>query len=179
MARRGSRAESRRAPRNPGSSADVSPWDDASCRVSRTPRVGSSLLVRARVRMRRFSLDQQLARGADPRLDAELARRAKELCQPKLRRRLSEDIERAVEEASVPARLLTAAIPLNRRSVESCRPSLLALAHDLRSPGPVYARGVAQVRRLLIDGASPLYVSSDPYDLEEEVRRAKSALWLG
>jgi hypothetical protein len=132
--------------------------------------------VRFRARLRRFSLDEQLARGADPCSKPTLAQRARELCQPKLRRKLAENIERVVEDANLPSYWLIA--PLNRRGITECRPLLLGLAEDLRSTGPVYARGVALVQLLLMDGRSPIYAPSDPRQLEEEVRRARVALML-
>jgi hypothetical protein len=137
------------------------------------------LAVRARVWLRRFSLDQRLASGADPRSSPELARRAQELCQLRLRRQLSADIERTIEAASIPDRWLTAAIPISRRSITECRPLLLGLAQDLRCAGPLYARGIALVRLLLMDGGSPLYAPSEPCQLEEEIHRARSALLRG
>jgi hypothetical protein len=168
-----------RAPGDAGLPPDFPSWDDkgwpAGLLVPRR-RVRWPLFIRARVRLRRFALDKQLARGADPRSSAELARRAKELCEPKLRRRLSSDIERAIEDASAGPRYLTASIPLNRGSVRLCQDSLLGLAQDLRSPGPVYASGVALVRLMLLDGASPLYMPSDERELLEEVHRAHAAL---
>jgi hypothetical protein len=162
---------------------DVPRWLDRDSRGHSWPGgpgLGWPLSVRIRVRLRRFSLDQQLARGADPCSSLEVARRAEELCQPKLRRGLSADIERAVDAASVPPpRWLTAAIPMSRRSIKHCRPLLLEVAEELRSPGPVYARGIALVRLLLVDGYSPLYVPSEPQQLEEAVLRAHAALFLG
>jgi hypothetical protein len=166
---------------DPGASADLLAWLDRDSRGhswSGGPGLRWPLSVRTRVRLRRFSLDEQLARGADPSSSLELARRAAELCQPKLRRELSAEIERAVDAASIPARWPTAAVPVSSRSVTQSRPLLLELAEDLRCPGPLYARGVALVRLLLRDGGSPLYAPSEPWQLEEEVRRACAALLL-
>jgi len=140
------------------------------------PRIGWPLSVRVRVRLQRLSLDRQLARGADPCPSPALARRAHELCQLKLRRELATDIERAIEAANVPARQLTAAVPVDRRAISECRHLLLGLAEDLRCAGCVYARGVALVRVLLRDGGSPLYALSEPRELEEAIRRARAAL---
>ena len=179
MARRGSRDGASRVPRAP---LDVPPWDDQDWPKARWPcRRGDRwpLFVLARVRLRRFRLDEQLGGGADPCSSAELARRAKELCKVKLRRRLSSDIERVVDEARTGAHYLTGSVPLNRDSVRLCQDSLLGLAQDLTSPGPVYARGVALVRLMLMDGGSLLYATSEPRQLEEEVRRARAALRLG
>jgi hypothetical protein len=154
-------------------------WDSGLPSWPGGPGPGWPLSVRVRVRVRRFSLDRQLARGADP-CSLELARRAEELCRPKLRCALGADIERAVDAASVPPpRWLTAAIPLSRQSIKACRSLLLEVAEELRCSGPLYARGVALVRLLLVDGRSPLYAPSEPPRLEEEVRRARAALFLG
>jgi hypothetical protein len=132
--------------------------------------------VRLRVRVRRFSLDQQVARGADPRSNAALAERARELCRPELRRALAGELERVLEAAKLPGYWLVA--PLNRSAIAECRPLLLDLVQDLGSTGPVHARGVALVRLLLRDGRSPIYAPSPSPNLEEELRRARAALLL-
>jgi hypothetical protein len=167
---------------DPRAGADVLAWLDRDSRGHRWsggPGPRWPLWVRARVRLHRFSLDERLARGADPCSSLELARRAAELCQPKLRRELSADLERAVDAASIPARWPTAAVPVSPRAIAECRPLLLELAERLRCPGPVYARGVALVCLLLRDGGSPLYAPSEPRQLEGPVRRARAALLRG
>jgi hypothetical protein len=146
-------------------------------RALAAPRRRWPVVVRGRVRIHRFSLDGQLAGGADPCSSLALACRAQQLCQPTVRRELAREVEWVVEEARRPGYWRIA--PLNQRSITECRPLLLGVAQDLRCTGPVYARGVALVRLLLRDGRSPIYSPSGPRRLEVEVRRAAAALYLG
>jgi hypothetical protein len=134
-------------------------------------------MVRVRVRIRRFSLDGQLAGGADPCSSFALACRAQQLCQPTVRGELAREVEWVVEEACRPGYWRIA--PLNRRSITECRPLLLGVAQDLRSTDPLYARGIALVRLLLTDGRSPIYSASESHRLEEELGRAGAALYRG
>jgi Amino acid permease len=131
-----------------------------------------------RVRLGSFALDQALARGADPSASRRLARRAEQLRGPTMRHEVAGDIERVVEAAGKPVPPVSAAVPLNRRAIAQLRPLLLTLAADLREAEPVSPRGVAIVRQLLLDGYSPLYGSTDPGELEEELRRARAGLLL-
>jgi hypothetical protein len=155
-------------------------WTNQSLQTNRAlPAPGRRwpVVVRLRVRIRRFSLDGQLARGADPCSSLALACRAQQLCQPTLGRELAGEVEWVVEEARRPGYWRIAS--LNQPSITECRPLLLGVAQDLRCTGPVYARGVALVRLLLRDGRSPIYSLSEPRRLEGEVRRAAAALYLG
>jgi hypothetical protein len=46
----------------------------------------------------------------------------------------------------------------------------------LRSGAPIYCQGVARLRHLLSDGASPLYYPEHPGELSEEVEVIVAAL---
>ena len=50
------------------------------------------------------------------------------------------------------------------------------LAGVLRGPAPLYAAGIARVRRLLTDGTGPMYTSRDGIALERELRKARAAV---
>ena len=162
-----------------GGPLDVPSWADRGVRRRGRSRRAWPVAVRLLVRLRRTSLDRELALGADPCTNPQLACRAGELCRPGLRRRLGADVERAVDAVGVPAPLLTASIPLDRYSISACEPSLLGLAEDLRSDRPVYARGVALTRLLLTDGDSPIYAPSKPWRLAAAARSARAALTQG
>jgi hypothetical protein len=163
----------------PGGPLDVSSWAERDLRRSGRSSRAWPVSVRLLVRLRRTSLDRELAAGADPCTNLQLACRARELCRPSLRRRLGADLERAVDAARVPAPLLTASIPLDRYAISECERLLLVLAEDLRSDRPAYARGVALTRLLLTDGDSPLYAPSEPRRLEAAARSARAALFQG
>jgi hypothetical protein len=81
------------------------------------------------------------------------------------RRRYAEALERAVERAAQPRRTaFTAVVPVSREAAGPARDVLLDIAERLRRPRPVSDEGVAQVRRLLTDGAGPMYYAR-PGDL--------------
>jgi hypothetical protein len=108
-------------------------------------------------RLRARRLDVELARGADPEADAALALRAAILTTPRRRRTLAAALERIAASAgeSRPGWHASWA----RAEVAELQLELLALARRLLAPGPVAARGVAEVRLLLTDGARPLHTA--------------------
>jgi len=111
-------------------------------------------------------LDRDLADGADPRSEPQLAYRARRLTTRRSRDRIARGIERAVAEAERPWNGMRAAVPVQRRTVLGARPTLLALVRALRSPAPVAAQGVALALRLLTDGGGPLYGSDSRWIAE-------------
>jgi hypothetical protein len=69
--------------------------------------------------------------------------------------------------------------PTSREAVAESCDELGLLAARLLAPAPVEARGVAQVRLLLSDGAGPLYWARRPGELRRRVREAREALEPG
>jgi hypothetical protein len=134
------------------------------------------LLLRLRVWLRRWSLDQRLGQGDDPAGTAELALRAEQLTSRKQRDSIAAQIERIVEAAEEPASPLSSAAPLCRGEILAQRPLLLTLAEELRGSGSVRAQGVALARQLLVDGASPLYVPCAEGALDRAIDGARWSL---
>lgn len=126
----------------------------------------------ARLHARR--LDVELARGADPEADPALALRAAILTTPGRRRGLASALKRIAASAGEtrPGWHPSSA----RAAVAELEPELLALARRLVAPGPVAARGVAEVRLLLTDGARPLHAGRS--DLRSAVEDAARHLEL-
>jgi hypothetical protein len=85
------------------------------------------------------------------------ALRARRVRVARQQRRYAEGLENAVERAAGPRPVFSAAVPISRDAAGEARPVLLDLAERLRQPRPVRPEGVAQVRRLLTDGAGPMY----------------------
>lgn len=112
---------------------------------------------RLRARLYGWRLDGDLAAGADPASSPDLAARAAWLCRTRHRAQLAAGLERIVREANRPGRSLTASRPTHRPTIHAARPELLAVATVLRGPHDLHARGLALVRRLLVDDVSPLY----------------------
>ena len=92
------------------------------------------------------------------------------------RRRLAATIERCVDRAEHPRHGVSAAIPVTHEAAYDARDALLALARRLREPGYVDPDGVRTVRRLLVDGAGPMYAPQWPGELRRAATRGCEAL---
>ncbi len=112
--------------------------------------------VRALARLRAGSLDRRLAAGACPDAGALLAARAAQLTTPATRSELADCLDRLVDRAH--ERPSRARVRPSAAAVDACRAGLAETGGRLRGPEPVYARGVAMLRVLLIDGSGPVYV---------------------
>jgi hypothetical protein len=73
-------------------------------------------------------------------------------------------------------RLLPTATPIHRGAIRECRSELLELAARLYDSRPVTARGVLLVERLVHDGSSSLYGTTDAERLARETSIARRAL---
>jgi hypothetical protein len=140
-------------------------------------RLGSPWL-RARVWLNRQSLDRRLAHGESTLASPELARRGEQLASIRSRHSLAVGIRRVLGDAERPRRALSAAAPVQRRPILDARARLEQLAADLDAHEPVKLAGIARVRLLLTDGASPLYSPHPQGALDEAVAHAQAALVL-
>jgi hypothetical protein len=131
---------------------------------------------RLAARLRAWTLDTLLASGASPDANAALSLRARRLTSQPTRRQLARALHTTAREAARPAYRLGARIPICRRKVIDAQATLEELADHLLRPGPVDARGVAQVQLLLSDGSSPLYTGPQTDDLEQALQAAINAL---
>jgi hypothetical protein len=131
-------------------------------------------------------LDRELAEGTSPEASARLAARAARLTSTEFRRDLAMSLRRILVAAGEPA--LPEAVPVPLGSARPVRvplrtgrisrsaPLLADLASRLLESGPVPARGVAMVARLLADGTGPLYREAARDDLGALAERAAAAL---
>lgn len=136
--------------------------------------------VRARTRLwthlRASSLDRALAAGASPDCTASLSLRAAQLIRASTRRTLARSLQRVINDATRPPFPPgPGAIPC-RRKVLAARELLVELAERLDGQEPVDARGVAQVRLLLVGVARPLYDRPRANDLAPALQAALEAL---
>jgi hypothetical protein len=92
------------------------------------------------------------------------------------RRSVAGGFEHAVRRAHQTRPPLTAEVPVNRVAVRASEDRLLAIAAVLRSEGELPEPGVAEARRLLTDGGSPLYLDGDR--LPHALMRVEIALGL-
>jgi len=131
-------------------------------------------------------LDRELAEGTSPEASARLAARAERLTSTEFRRDLAMSLRRILVAAgepalpeAVPVPLGSARpvrVPLRTRRISRSAPLLAELASRLLESGPVPARGVAMVARLLADGTGPLYREAARDDLGALAERAAAAL---
>jgi hypothetical protein len=102
-------------------------------------------------------LDRELAAGRSPAGRSAIAYRARWLTELSRRRALADSLRRMIDEVQGgPSRSYVRITPCQRR-VKAASAELRRLADQLADPGPVSARGAAQARILLTDGAGPLY----------------------
>jgi hypothetical protein len=144
---------------------------------------------RIRARCLAARLDRELARGARPETNADLAARAVRLTSMRSRRELARSLQRILA-AGLPAgnrgELVAADpslrvarhphVPVRRDRISRSASELAELAAHLVQPGPVPARGVAMVYQLLTDGGGPLYRRACRDDLTAIVEQATHAL---
>lgn len=130
-------------------------------------------LARLAARVRPATLNEALVTGADPACSRQLAARAARLTSRPSRASLADGVEHLLRAAHGPA---------TRRRVVPRREAVLAnaaelheLAAVLREAAPVYARGVAIVEQLLIDGMGPAYVG-DADALGRRLHEARTAM---
>ena len=137
---------------------------------------------RARTRLwahvRATSLDRALATGASPDSTAALSLRAEQLIRAGTRRKLARLLRRLITEATRRRVPRAPRVPLCRRKILASRELLRELAERLASQEPVDARGVAQLRLLLIGVVGPLYDDPGADDLEPVLQAALEALDL-
>lgn len=134
-------------------------------------------------RWRAAGLDRALADGADPEQSVYLAARAMQLTSAKSRRHLADGLRRVLagmersRGGTGPDRVPVwpTRVPVRREGIAAAA-ELAALPDYLLAAGPVPAQGVAMVRRLLSDGAGPLYRASRREELRDTARDAAAAL---
>jgi hypothetical protein len=133
-------------------------------------------LVRVRARVQARQSDRALASGISPDSSACLSVRAHALISCSTRAELARAIRRLVHDAGHPVRPMRFAVPICRSKIWRSRELLEGLAERLLGDGPLDARGLAQIRLLLSDGAGPLYDRPTADDLQPALERAIGAL---
>jgi hypothetical protein len=131
------------------------------------------LTARMGARLRGSALDRALIAGADPSVSPQLAARAGLLTTRRRRNVIATALEHLVAATREPGSL--ARIRPRRATVRSQEAELRELAEMLRSPSPVYARGIAMLEGLVRDGTGPVY-DGEPAALGAELRAARAAL---
>ena len=131
--------------------------------------------LQVRARLRTGELDSRLAGGAAPETSDVLFSHARRIVRPRSCAVLASSLRRGAVAAQRP-RGRSNQVAIARKNVDSARGELVALAERLERPGPIRARGVAQVRLLLGDGSGPLYRRESGRPLLAEIRSAAAHL---
>jgi hypothetical protein len=135
--------------------------------------LGPGLITRLLARLHPGSLDAALIAGSDPATSRQLAARAATLTGLRYRAAIAGGLERLLDAADGTPRRASA---LRRGGHVVANASALSeLAAVLRGPAPLYARGIAMVNRLLIDGTGPAYVG-DGAALARRLIEARAAI---
>jgi hypothetical protein len=92
------------------------------------------------------------------------------------RARLAEHLEQVIGRADCPIGPFSARVAVYAPGVAHARGALLDLAERLRAPRRVNPDGVRLARRLLVDGAGPLYAPVRDTDLRAAALQALGAL---
>ncbi|MGZ4243931.1 MAG: hypothetical protein ACXVSE_06545 [Solirubrobacteraceae bacterium] len=133
-----------------------------------------SVPTRLRARARRLELDRALADGTDPAGSPLLAARAAQLVGRANRYRLAAALEHLALTADAPPRPFRTAP--RRGAVEANRAALMELAATLRAGGLLYARGVAILELVMIDGSGPAYSDAHGEGLARQLALAGAGL---
>lgn len=129
---------------------------------------------RIAARLRAGSFDRALIAGADIGRSPQLQLRAARLTSRASRLALAGGLEGLLDsDARAPRR--TRVRPPHE-SLRSAAPTLRDLAALLRAPGPLYARGLAMLNELLVDGSGPLYARDGGTALDRALREVRIAL---
>jgi hypothetical protein len=123
----------------------------------------------------RRRLDALLLRGVARHQSAELALRARRLTTRRRRRALADSLDEAILTADGRGPRLVSIRPLARQ-VHAARPALRELADALRAEEEVEPAGVLLARRMLTDGAGPLYHECGDDVLRRAAEQATAAL---
>jgi hypothetical protein len=137
-------------------------------------RFEPGLTARLAARVRGHALDRALIEGADPAATEQLAARAARLTSTSMRREVARGLDRlALDWREAPRRWQVR--PFQRAAAANA-PELHALAERLRGPGPLYARGIAMLSKLLTEGTGPAYTDSRGDLLARRLHDARVAM---
>ncbi|HET7049502.1 MAG TPA: hypothetical protein VFI54_14660 [Solirubrobacteraceae bacterium] len=137
-------------------------------------RFEPGLTARLAARLRGHALDRALIEGADPAATEQLAARAARLTSTSMRREVARGLDRLARDGrEAPKRWQVRPF---KRAAAANAPELHALAARLREPGPLYARGIAMLSRLLTEGTGPAYADSRGDLLAQRLHDAREAM---
>jgi hypothetical protein len=132
--------------------------------------------MRLAAALRGGELDRRLAAGIDPQTTEVLALRAAKITARRSRTRVADGLARARLSAGRPSPGFTAAMRPDAAELSAAGSLLADLDDRLRGPEPINPQGVAILRELLTEPASPMYQYSEAGALAEWLRTAAATL---
>lgn len=114
-------------------------------------------LRRAKARLMADRCDRLLARGEDPDRSPLLAVHAERIVRPSSRAELAAALRRVLADSESPAVARPSRVRVRRQEVRRAAESLRAMVARLEARAPISPQSVATVRRVLSDGAGPLF----------------------
>jgi hypothetical protein len=125
-------------------------------------------------------IDADLAAGVRPSASPAHRLRANHLLRRRVRRRIAEALNRAVEDARHPTPQRTPRAPIRRRAVRGCEREIRALGTAVAMADHPRVQGIAIASQLAFDGGGPLFSRPDAPDevepLANTIQSARSAL---
>jgi hypothetical protein len=121
-------------------------------------RFEPGVTARLAARLRRDALDRALIEGADPAATEQLAARVARLTSRSMRQEVARGLDHLARDGRDAGGRWR--VRPFRAAAAANAPELRALAARLREPGPLYARGIAMLTRLLTEGTGPAYNDS-------------------
>jgi hypothetical protein len=115
-----------------------------------------SVVARVIAWLRADTFDHQLAVGVPVPVGSALAAHQARLTSTAEREAIARALRRAVADARTGA-VFSSRIPVHPRNIAAAAELIDTITLRLHSPGPVNARGMARLRRVLSDGSGPLY----------------------
>jgi len=141
----------------------------------RTSAGTGSLTARLTARVCAGRYDDQLSSGFTGKPGSPLAIHATRLESDRERHCIARTLSRFLTDAHEGRVWITPRVPVHAANIRAAEATIHEVIERLLAPRPVDARGVARLRRLLSDGAGPLYLSGVG-DLEGRLRAAAAAL---
>ena len=135
----------------------------------------SLLWARILAWLRSRHYDRQLSLGVTVHAGTPLAIHAERLTSIREREGLARAFRRCIRDAHSDSPFRSGRIEVNASNIVAAEDIIDSITLRLHSPRPVTARGIARLRLLLADGASPLYRYGRG-DLEERLMAAFAAL---
>ncbi len=130
--------------------------------------------VRLTVLVSTRRLDEALAFGGRAAPGTALGVHAQRLTSDRERHALAQTLRKSIREAHEGRPCRSAGVPIHRVGVAAAEEVINAITLRLHGPRPVGAMGMARLRRLLADGAGPMYVGRG--DLDGRLRGVLAAL---